>query len=526
MKHLFWQIENEYLSTILKELVVKYSVKQVFHTEATTTENAYIIVHLEHKEEADRLQKTDWVLKAKSVHKTTICFFYGTQFYYNFQKGHPLITCICSNETLVYEKEKAKDDLKIQWNKKAFKKRYKAFKESFYHDRTLISEQINQFIQVQSAISVLLSYEKLITYDIDLLETLYIGKAQYAENLYQRITNLTVYLPKLQKLFVKQNGNSFFLTNLFAKAKEASADDDLMSAEEMYEALEKVQNSLLQLIEQRFKELKTIKKTSRSKKADNAIICSDVILEQAIETIVSLVKPEEIYLFHKATYGTKLSYYLLLIGTHISNETLKNMSIKIGHPTFNTHNFVLIAHPREWIQDRIFEHQDFFINSMRKENLVYASHPYHPEIHWETPYQPPYPDLNFYLVRTLKCAEQIVSITKSKKRNHTGIHYLFSLFFLSFCRTYLFAKVSYCPNYLASWSLWKLCLFANSDLHKYHYLFDCFSSKFFNIMDYRRNVHQGFEHLNKKDVKTMSKIIKELSKELKEAVEQTNKSIQ
>lgn len=69
-----------------------------------------------------------------------------------------------------------------------------------------------------------------------------------------------------------------------------------------------------------------------------------------------------------------------------------------------------------------------------------------------------------------------------------GFAGLFSLLFQCFCRTYLYATLSYYPHWLHSYTLWQLCLYAHPDLKRYEYVFKDLGTPFFEFLDSHRTV--------------------------------------
>ncbi|WP_326981063.1 hypothetical protein VUJ46_12325 [Chryseobacterium sp. MYb264] len=177
-------------------------------------------------------------------------------------------------------------------------------------------------------------------------------------------------------------------------------------------------------------------------------------------------------------------------------------------------DFVLISHDRYWIQKNLYFYQSFFANVIQSKNKIYQSHPFHPEPHWEYPHTPNYSDLDYYFEATMKFSKQFLALAEDEKGNYQGLPYFFTLFFLSFCRTYIYAKLYYMPNYLSNYALWRLCEFANPELRNYNYLFEEFWTKFFPYLDYHMILHHHITHLKKEEVTQMKVIVEKLIKNL------------
>ena len=352
------------------------------------------------------------------------------------------------------------------------------------------------------------------------MEELYSGNNHSSLDLDERINNLIEYVPEIQKYFVKNSGSTYYLTDLFAKAKEATADDDAIYQNEMYEAVGITEENLYQLIEKRFDELKRkikIKKQSlQVQKVPNLIEekPKESFLETAIEAILNFVEAEQVYLFHQVTYGEKTMYYLMLIAEGAGNEKLSLISQSLKSRMNGKYDFVLISHRRCWIQKNLYHTQSFFTSIIKEKYLIYSSSPYHPEFHWEVPHNPCHADLYFHYKSSKNSAFQFFEIANNPKGNYQGLEYLFSLFLLSFCRTYIFVKTYYLPNYLSSQSLWQLCLYADSDIRKYEYLIEQFWTDLFPYLDRHMTLHHKLSKLDKEEVGQMNIIVEKLMDEL------------
>ncbi|MNR11082.1 hypothetical protein D3C85_1273660 [compost metagenome] len=134
------------------------------------------------------------------------------------------------------------------------------------------------------------------------------------------------------------------------------------------------------------------------------------------------------------------------------------------------------------------------------------------------PHDPFHADLYFYYKAAKNSALQFFAIAGNGNENRQGIDFIFSLFFLSFCRTYIFIKTYYLPNYLSSRALWELCIYADPDIRKYNYLTEQFWTDFFSYLDKHRTLHQRVSNLNKEKVDQMNVIVEKLMYELHDLV--------
>lgn len=515
----FPKLENEYLENILRQLVNQHTIIQMFFTRESSCMYSYLLIHIGKNMDAQQLQQNKWVKKVRNRYQINVCFIYSGRLHHRFSLGHPFVEFYCQPSALIYQNEDSVNPLIITRDWKKYKKKFNGFAESFYHDHDLHRVQIQNLISEGSSNSVFTSYARMIEYDLEYLEELYSGKKSASPSLDERINNLIEYIPEIQKYFVRNSHSKYYLTDLFVKAKEASInDDEAIYKDEMYEAARIAEQSLYRLIEARFDELKKLIKKGSYKK--NEVSCQiddrpkDIILDIAIETILKSVEAEQIYLFHQIAYGEKKTYYLMLIARGAGNEKLKLITQSLKSKTDGKYDFVLLSHSRYWIQTNLYQHQSFFTSIIQGKYLIHSSSQYHPEFHWEIPHNPYHADLHFYYKPTKDIALQFFTIVNNGKENHQGLEYFFALFFMSFCRTYIFVKTYYLPNYLSNQTLWQLCIYADSDIRKYSYLIEQFWTDFFPYLDRHMTLHHKLSKLNKEEVDQMNVIVEKLMYEL------------
>jgi len=530
-------LQNAYLNQLLPQLIDRQEVVQLFYTPQTTSENARLIVHLKSKYEAGTLQNQKWVTRLNNRHNTFAHFFYSTQLHHLKKLGNPFIWAYCQPSALIYTNNGFANPLLLNpADKKKHRKKCKAYKEQFYHDHDLLQSQVFPLVFADCSAAVLLHYENLLSHNLDYLESLYKGTPTRQQSLNERITSLTQYAPQIQKYFVKKTANSYYLIDLIQKAKQASLEGECYFGSEHYQAFQIAEAGLFQMVENRFQELRKITKqthprasssvTSEAVKGDGGDLVNPFntpslrvkrsnLINQAITTLQKIKTPEEIYLFHHTIYGETQTYYLLLIGKGFSNQLLKNLTAKLNAQTGNKAEFVLIAHTRLWIQEFLYVHQDFFAKIIKEENRIFITSPHHPKPHWEHPYTPGYPDLELYHTHTVRVFDQFLLMADHQTDNNSGVANLFALFFQTFCKTYLFATLSYHPNNLHSQALWQLCLYANPKLKQYEYLFNQLDIPFFNFLDHYSTIQPTYPFKQKQKTNILIEIADKLINELK-----------
>lgn len=524
----FSLLENEFLQGILKQLISQhYLIREILFNTTIDSKHNYLIICTENPVDMEELKKQHWVGKAFKEHKVKVFFYYSARVKQQLSLGHPLLELYFKSSIILYRNDVYKESLYEPQNWKKFKKKFNTYENSFYHDHDLLLSQFNSFMSENSSLSVVLTFEKIVEHDLECLENLYSGNWSNSKNLNKRIKALSQCILEIQKIFVTQGSGNYYLLSLCEEVKRDTTEDEAIYINEMYQAFRIAEKSLYRLIQLRFAELKKLIKTAATKQNEGESKTiegqNSIVIDKAVQIITSAKEIEEIYLFDTTIYGETTTYCLLLIGFNISSDFLRGVRHKIRTKSTDKYDFVIISHDRQWIQKRLFIHQSFFANIMQNKNKIYESHPYHPELHWEEPHNGSYASYltvqNFHKA-TDNSAKQIIGIVANEDKNYQGLPYLFSLFFLSFCRTYIFATLSYEPNYLPSHFLWKLCLYVNPDLKKFEYQFDEFRMKFFPYLDYNRSLHHRPDIFNDDEIENVKSITILLMDELNKIAKQ------
>lgn len=521
----FSVLANEFLENTLNQLIHDYSIVQIFYKQEKSSTKSHLLISVSKNADAIKLQSKKWVAEVREQYQVYIYFIDYSRLEYQFSKGHPFIEYHCHQSSIIYQKEDSRSSLLINRNWKKYHKKFNRYEDTFHHDHEIHQLQVERLIAENSYNSVFTSYEELIKYDLEYLEELYTGNRTSDIDLNQRINNLLIYIPELKQFFVKKNQHEYFVTELFDEAKKAIEEDEIIYNNEMFESLRIIEDSLFTYIEARFYELKHLIKKQYEEiyKVDQDVFPMEEypkgeILERAIDRILTFVELEQIYFFHQTTYGEVKTYYLLLIGLNVNNEKIKSITHSLTSIFGNKYRFLLVGHDRYWIQKNLYQYQSFFVFIMQAKHLVYVSNQYHPEPHWQMPHHPQHNDLHFHYKSTLESSLQFYKLIDGKEENYQGVDNIFALFLLSFCRTYIYAKALYLPNYMTSEALWQLCIYADKDIHKYNYLFEQFSANIFSFTDYNMSIHHSLAKVNTEKVNHLKTIVEKLMDELKETV--------
>ncbi|MFC5871024.1 hypothetical protein SAMN05443633_103256 [Chryseobacterium arachidis] len=518
-------LANEFIENTLEQIVKDYFIGQVFYKKEKQSTRSHILVQLNKFADVAKLRSKRWLKEFRDQYEVYFYFIDYSRLEYQLSKGHPFIEYHCQRSSIIYQNEDSRLSILTDRIWKKYKKKYNRYEDAFHHDHEIRRIKIERLIAEDSYNSVFTSFEELIQYDLEYLEELYSGDRTSDIDLNQRINQLLIYIPELQSYFVKKNPREYFITELFAKVKKAINEDDLIYNTEMFESLRIIEDSLFTLVEARFYELKHLIKKQYEKiyTVGQDIFPieeyqTDEILNKAIDRILTFIELEQIYFFHKTTYGEVTTYYLLLIGLNVNNEKIKAITHSLTSIFGKEYKFLLVGHDRYWIQKNLYQYQSFFVFIMQGKHLVYSSDKFHPEPHWEMPHQPQHSDLYFHYKSTLQSSLQFYKLIDGEQENYQGVDNIFALFLLSFCRTYIYVKTFYLPNYMTSEALWQLCIYADKYIYKYNYMFEQFSNNIFSFTDYNMSVHHSVGKVDTEKVNCMKIIVKKLMDELKETV--------
>lgn len=520
---------NDFLSNQLKQIITEFpSVLEIYYCSNTIEMTSYLLIHLSNRSDIDIITNRKGIKKLFKDYGIIVLLFDCNTLRYKFEHGYPLIEFIYQEEHLLYQKEGIIFDKLTTRGFKEFNNQYNIYKERYYQDHDLLSSELNTHKSLDAVSSVFLLYERLFELHLQYLEELYVGHTTSINNLHQRIKAISKFNPEIESLFLKKSEEEYYLITLINRVKEAIEEQREVYYDECFDAFEKVENQLHNFVQDRFKSLKRLIKYQTSNPIISEIAIefnkqetfNDIIIERCLNQNQRI---EEIYLYQTLTLGSQTIYYLLIIGDKFANEQIKNLELSLQDKFNKQTNFVIIAHTKIWIQTELYSSQDFFASIIKNKNKIYTSSKYNASLHWLVPHASLYTDLYYYNSITNNTAKELLkNLQKLKKGQECkqSIPYLLSLYFMSFCRTYILAHLSYLPNYLSSYSLWLLCINVKTNLTKYQYLFDKFGNKFFPLLDYYRVLHQRRISFDTEKSKVLIELVTQLQAELKIIVDQ------
>lgn len=500
---------DEVLYGKLHQLTKEFEIAYIFYNPQNSNGIPEIMIISYENKNVKTIESRKWIQNSLKNQGVIFHVMNFTMMEFAFKKGNPFIAQFCHPNALIYQTPDACNLSALEW--KSFKKKFNRFEDQFHHDRDIFVSEIHRFEKVSGFTSIFLTYESLFSHDIEFLESIYFGKINSPDDLHQRIKQLSQVIPSIESLFVKENEIKYFLISQIEKGKiAADHDDSIYVKPELINNIKEIEQKLCDFICRRLLELKELIKSENKPNFERVISSTDE--ESEISKIVSQVisvKPiEEIYLFHKMENLKGSTYYLLLIDPNLGTKLLTKIQQSVNSK-FKNCSVVLIGHSRIWIQKDLYVHQSFFQNIMNAKNRIYQSHEFHPQIHWEDPYTPYFPDLDFVYASTKMLVDNYFILRANiQNENHQGLLDLFSSSIIKIFHTIVYSKLSYRTNYISTENMWKLCLHADPKLQNIEYLFKKISPEnFFKIIDKHVNYHLGFCKVSKEDLQVMDEIL-------------------
>ena len=510
---------NDQLTKKLRQLACEFPLTYIFYHLADAKEAAHIVIIAKESQDVETIELRKWIRNGRNENPIIFHIYSQSKMKSEFRTGNPFFVWYCQKSAVIYQNPSAKDCQNKDWP--SFKKRFKRYSLVYNHDRDNLRAAVNRFQELDSLTGLFASYLSVFEYTIQYLEMLYNGRCFESENLHQRIKRLISHIPKIESLFVPKNRNEYYLIFELEKANDFAEDgDEIRLNDKLMDSFSQAEEKLHKMVLSRLSELKSLIKSGLSKQslADRAELETEnnEVTEIAAQ-IVKIHPVEEIYIFHQVQPSQQTTCFLLLIGESLGTENLNRIQQSVNSRFEGKYSVVLIGHSRNWIQTNLFYQQAFFREIMTPENLRFQSQPNHPTIHWENPFSSVYPDLEYLCSSAVRLSAQyFVLRNHSESDNTEGIFDLFSKSVLRIFRTLVYSKLSYLPNYLPAFTLWKLCIYADSGLEKLEYLFEKLSGEdFFKEVNNGNHFHHDLSRLIEKKLLVMDEIINALLHELK-----------
>ena len=510
---------NEVLSGKLNQLSHEFPLAYVFYHPGSVTSPAQVLIITEESPHVEIIESRKWIRASVDENNILFHIICREKMIVECRTGNPFFASYCQKSAVIYQNPQEKECHDTDWL--SFKKILKRYSKSYSHDRDNLLTAVNRFQKLGSLTGLFVSYLSVFEYDIRYLEILYTGRSLESENLHQRIKELILHIPEMEGVFVQKNGGEYYLISELEKAKETADDgDEIRLNDKLIDSFSLAETKLHNMFLLRLSGLKSLIKSGLPKQPmidhEESTSRDDQVTEIAAQ-IVKIQPVEEIYLFHQFQNNKLPSHFLLLIGEGFGTEILNRIQQSVNSKFAGKYSIVLIGHSRSWIQTNLFYQQSFFSKVMQPENLLFQSHSNHPSIHWEDNGTPEFPDLEYLNRSAVKLtAQYFVLRNYSEKDNTEGISDLFSKSILRIFRTLVYSKLSYLPNYLPAFNLWKLCVYADPGLKKLEYLFEKLSGNdFLKEVNKHTHFHHDLSRLTEKKLLIMDEILNTLIQELK-----------
>ncbi|MHA7109034.1 hypothetical protein ACRTDU_02835 [Sunxiuqinia elliptica] len=517
----FSEMKDRALSEKLTQLTREFPIAFIFYSPRQETSPARILIIPLEGKHARLIESRKWIRNDGDKNKPLLHVISLGKMAFEYRAGNPFIACYCQKSAIIYQSPQAGDCPDTDWP--SIKNKFKKYTERYYHDREILLSAATRFQQLGSLTGTHLTYLSAFEHTIRYLETLYAGHSFDSSNLHQRIKYLSYFIPSIEKGFVKKNSNEYYLVSELERGKEAAEyGDEVRLNENLFDSIAATEFKLYQFVSDRFSALKRQIKSGGHLQAivsKPKLSPEDKELARLITLLQKMHPVEEVYLFHQSQHDRTTTYFLLLIGEGLGTAILNRVQQSVEAKTGGQLAVVLIGHSLTWIQTNLFYHQAFFQKIMLPVNRKFQSHPNHPSIHWENPYTPNYPDLEYYYSSSIKMAKQyFVLRTNATENNTEGLSNLFGQSVLGLFRTYIFAKLSYLPNYLPAYSLWELCVYAEPRFEKVEFLFEkCCGESFFKTVDEANKFHHRISNVAEEKLLVMDEILNLLLEELETA---------
>lgn len=492
---------HQRLSDMINTFAGKHDIVRLFCSFQQSSGKHLIIIHLnEHIISKEDLQ-TKWIRKALNQCDTHIILFGEVDPIYHIRLGTLFVNRYCNASSLVYKKEGHKfsyPDISEQL------KKFKGYKEDYYHTHDLLSTEIRKAEESNSLTMEYHLYISLFEHHLYHLEFLCIGRSFSDGTLQERLLRLEDFLQEIKTIMLKKTETTYFIIDALNSAQKADDYEDYMYVKDEFgDAITDTEQKFYYLVDRIFRETKKAVKKPEQKPI---LIESKTVspYEPVIKILTKHFNIEEIFLFNRqevysADQKTTV-LYLLIISNKISNQDHFDMMQMVAQQTGGRFNIVPIAHQKSWIQERLFVHQDFFQKVMVPENSIFRAD-VSTIMHWIKIDGSGDTDEGIYY---RLCSElyKNYKLLRSQEdpTSKEGLGLMLSGFFYRACVIFIYVALRYHPNQINIRILWKLCEYVDPKVKNLDYLIQKLPFDFFEFLNpsknlYRNCVYLGDEHL-------------------------------
>lgn len=495
------------LTDSINSFAGKHDIKRVFLSYSKNSQKHFLIVHIKDTHAPEEVQKSKWIRKALEQFDTHIFIMGEQNVAVGLRRGSLFIYRHCNASTLIYKKE-GHEFTYPELSKQL--KRFRQLKEDYYHTKFLLDAEIEGAKENNAFSMVYHLYLSLFEHYIFYLEILCIGDYFSKGSLSERIVRLEGFLPEIKTLMLKKTENTYFIIDALNSAKQADKEQEASCLKDEFEdAIFQTEQRLQSIVENVFDE---IKKTAKKTEQNPILIENKEVspYEPVIKILTRHFNIDEIFLFNQqevysADQKTTV-LYLLLISNKIGNQDHFDMMQMVSQQTEGRFNIVPIAHSKAWIQEYLWEYQEFFQKVMIPEKSIFISDV--PSIiHWHK--EPSNYDTDEGIYYRL-CSELLENykILRSQEEpiSNEGLGLMLSGFFYRACVIFLYVALRYRPNQINIRILWKLCEHTDHKVKNLDYLIQKLPFDFFEFINPSKNLYRNFYHLQEEHLSILDEL--------------------
>lgn len=470
-----------------------------------------VVVLLQGEVASDLWRKQKWVTKAFLQHGILIVILNHAEMDEHLTHATPFLHQHLMHKKILFCTDEAATLLPPFGN---CAKRFKKAVLLFDHKAATLLDLLENALDKESYISAFHAFIALYEHYVYYLEWWLLGICKPEENLHQRLHRLSVYLPEIEKAFVRSSANTFYLIHALYEVQQAELNDPSNLSVELLDAFQKQKNLLASLVGQIIsKHQKTIQKKHRTP----GILSPSQphTTPPWVDRIAQNQQVEAIYQYHHrllpmANQKTTSIYYCLVVGEGISNQQLRLWYDAIRQSSQGLVEVVPVAHSRLWIQKNLFQCQPFFQHAMQSQFCLYQRHLHMPEPHWHVPFEADFPDLDFYRKGCLELYESLVLLHKQDKPSPpSGFGLLYSSFVLKCCRVIVYSRWSYFGHHLPLPLLLRMAEAAAPELAQLGYLMAKLSFDWIGFLNYHQDPSQQPRLLDDANLEVLMQIARE-----------------
>ncbi|MBW3522506.1 hypothetical protein [Chryseobacterium sp. NKUCC03_KSP] len=499
--------DHKRLTDSINTFAGKFYIKYVFLSYLKSCQKHFLIIHINDINVPEEIQKSNWIKKALRQFDTHIFIMDELNVELSLKQGTLFIDRHCNASTLIHKKEG--HEFTYPELSKQFK-RFRQFREDYYRTRSLLEDEIEKAKENNALTMMYHLYLSLFEHYIYHLEILCIGDYFSKGSLSERILRLEDFIPELKALMLKKTENSYFIIDALNSAKEADKEQEPSSLkDEFKDAIFQTEELLQNLVWETFAEAKKEVKKSEQKPIliENKTVSP---YEPVITILTKRFRIREIFLFHQEedySENKKTTVlYLLLIASKINNDSLFNIMQMVSKQTEGRFNVVPIAHSGAWIQEHLWEYQEFFQKLMIPENSIFQLD-IPTVIHWHK--EQLYSDTCAMQYRDCNELYEKYKLLRPQKmiQSNEGLGMILTMLFYRICVIFPYATLDYLPNDINIRILWKLCAYTEPKIKDFDYLIKKLPFDFFEFINPHKNLYKNFYHLQEEHLAVLDELL-------------------